>query len=160
MHFTQTFETQGVRNRFYCSALEHGKGSLPGGWALCSASLKSDQVASDSAESFSPCVSSVLVDSSSSDSMQGSRVGPQVCPFYPEENVLSEKCVSVFRFWVRVLSGFCASPEDILLPRTGASLAPAVQPPERTRLLFVFWLSSDPCWSLGDVAAFAHLVSS
>ena len=29
---------------------------------------------------------------------------------------------------------------------------------ECTRFLFVFWLSGDPCWSLGDVAAFAHFV--
>lgn len=81
-------------------------------------------MAYDAAESFSPSVSSILVDPSSTDSMQGPRVGPKkVFPFYPEENVLSEKCISVFRFWVRVLSGFCVSPEDILLPRMWACSA-------------------------------------
>lgn len=33
-----------------------------------------------------------------------------------------------------------------------------IQLPECTRFLFVCWLSGDPCWSLGDVAAFAHFV--
>lgn len=54
--------------------------------------------ASNPAENFSPRVSSTLLDSSPTDSTQSPRVGPEVSPFYIEENVVSEKCISVFQF--------------------------------------------------------------
>ena len=78
-------------------------------------------IASNPAENFSPRVLSTLLDSSPTDSTQSPRVGPEVSPFYIEENVVSEKCISVFQFWVRILSGFCVSREGILLYRIRAS---------------------------------------
>ena len=66
-------------------------------------------IASNPAENFSPRVFSTLLDSSRTNSTQSPRVGPEVSPFYIAENVVSEKCLSVFQFWVRILSGFCVS---------------------------------------------------
>ena len=80
-------------------------------WGLASLFCVSEvgSIASDPAENFSPRVFSILLDSSPSDCTQSPRVGPKVSPFYIAENVVSEKCISIFQFWVRILGGFRVS---------------------------------------------------
>lgn len=79
--------------------------------------------------------------------------------FSPEENVVSEKCISVFQPWVRIFSWSCVSPEGIRLAREGAFSVQRFSL-DNARFFFVLWFSGDPCWSPGDVAVFRPLASA
>lgn len=88
---------------------------------------------------------------------QSPRAGPEVFPFYPAGNTISEKWIAIFRFWARIMSKLCVCLRRASWYITWEHFWFCVSAP-RTRKPLVFWLLGDPCWSLGDATASSNFV--